>query len=87
MAVLVSARANEKDSSLTEDLMASVRLVRSSGARNGKKARKGKKGRKNQSGSRSNGRVSDACLETLLNYECICIMADCNCDKDNEEEP
>ena len=56
MAVLVSGRDKEKDSSLTED----------------------------QSGSRSNGRVSDACLETLLNYECICIMADCSCVEDND---
>ena len=51
MAVLVSARDNEEDSRLTEDLMASARLVRSSGdsrarARKARKSRRGKKGRK-----------------------------------------
>ena len=56
IAAIVSAWDNEEDSSLSKDLMASSRLVRSADARrkrgrkNGRKARKGKNGRKGKKG-------------------------------------
>ena len=53
MAALVSARDNEEDSRLTEDLMASARLVRSSGdSRRKKKVRKSRKVKNGRKGKK-----------------------------------